>query len=152
MHIQKSTTPGCGEDYRRRILVNGLTSGFVTFFDGALAEELEVLVSLHFEVIGELFWGEAAGEGCFEGVAFLAQQFDGAEVVFFERACPGLVCVPDRFLQWFPFEYARGEFDGPVGGGREATLCGGDEPDGGVEAHGVAQEARYAAGLFGRDL
>jgi hypothetical protein len=83
------------------------------------------LVSLHFEVIGELFGGEVCGEDFLEGVALLAQQFDGAEVIFFERACPDLVCVPDRFLQWFPFEYARGEFDGPVGGGREATLCGG---------------------------
>ena len=84
LHLQESTAPGCGGDYRRRILVNGLTPGFVSLFDGALAEELEVLVSLHFEVIGKLFGCEVCGEDFLEGVALFAQQFDGVEVVFFE--------------------------------------------------------------------
>ena len=49
--------------------MNELASGFVLLSGGALAEEFEVLISLHFEVIGELCGVEVAGEGFFEGIA-----------------------------------------------------------------------------------
>jgi hypothetical protein len=55
------------------------------------ADELKELLLGDLEVFGELFGGQAAGHGLFEGVALLLQQFEGVAVVLFKGAGPGLV-------------------------------------------------------------
>lgn len=84
-----------------------------------------------------------------EGVALPFEKFDGVEVVFFEGACPGLVRLPDRFVERLSFEDEGGELDGFVGRGGEAALGWEDESGCGVQANGVSEKAGNAAGVFG---
>jgi hypothetical protein len=109
------------------------------------------LVLGNFEVIGELFGCQEAGHGPSQGVALRCEQFDGVEVVFDEGACPSLVGLADGFVQRLAFEDEGSELDGPVGRGGDSALGGGDEPRDGVQADGVAEEARDAPGFFGGD-
>lgn len=62
----------------------------VLFFRVVRAEELQELVALDLQVVGELFRGQEAGHGLPEGVSFPLEQRDGTEVVFGEGAGPGV--------------------------------------------------------------
>ena len=53
-------------------------------------DEVQELVLGDFEVFGELLGGQASGHGLSEGVALLLQQDEGAAMLFFEGAGPGL--------------------------------------------------------------
>lgn len=138
-----------GARYRVKELTVGLV--FILHFGGVLAEEVQELVALDLEVIGELFWRQVGRHGLSEGVAFALEDFEGAVMILFEGAGPGVVRYPESFFERFPFEDEGGELDGPAGGGSEASLGGGDESCRGVKAYGVPKEAGYAAGVFGCD-
>src|SRR5215211_3454305 len=127
-----------------------LLSGSATL-RGVRTDELQELILGYFEVFGELLGGQVAGHGLSEGVAFLLQQFEGALVILFQGAGPLLVGFLDGLVEGLAFEDEGGELGGLVGGGRQAALGGGDEPDGGVQADGVAEQDRYAPGFLARD-
>ena len=59
-------------------------------FRGVRADEFQELVLGDFGVFGELLGGQASGHGLSEGVALLLQQDEGAAMLFFEGAGPGL--------------------------------------------------------------
>lgn len=127
-----------------------LTSWFVRVLvsSGILAQKFEELFLSNFEVIGELFRGQVIRKDFSECVTLPFEQFEGEGVIFFERACPGLVRGPDRLVERHSFEDEGGELDGPVGRGGEAALGRGDEAGCGIQANRVSEEAGYAAGVF----
>lgn len=96
-----------------------------------------------------MFRGQVVRQDFSECVTLPFEQFEGEGVIFFERACPGLVRGPNRIVERHPFEDEGGELNGPVCGRSEAALGRRDEPCRGVQAYGVAEEAGYAAGVFG---
>ena len=121
-------------------------------FGDVLANEFEELILGYLQVFGELFGCQVGGHGVSKGVSLSGEDLKGAAVVLFEGAGPGLVGLLDGLLEGPAFEDEGGEFDGLVGGGREAALGGGDEPGGGVQADGVAEEVRNAPGFILGDL
>jgi len=120
-------------------------------FSGILAEKVQELFLFDFEVIGELFRGQVVRKDISEGLALLFEQFEGEGVILFQGAGPGMIRGQNRFVERHPFEDERGELGRPVGGGGETALCRGVEPGCCVQANGVAQEAGYAASVFGCD-
>ena len=71
----------------------------------------------------------------------------GAAVVLFKGAGPGVGCLLRGLVEGLAFKDEGGEFDGAVCAGGEAAF-GADEADGGVEADRVPQEVRDVAGLL----
>ena len=76
------------------------------------------------------------------------EDLEGAAVILFEGAGPGLVGLLESLLKSSAFEDECGELDGLVGGGSQAALDRRDEPDGGVQADGVAEEVSYTPRFF----
>jgi hypothetical protein len=115
------------------------------------ADELEELVLGDLQVFRELFGRQAAGHRLHQRVALGLEKVEGAAVVFFEGAGPGLCRLFRGLFERFAFKDEGGELGRPVGRRGEAAL-GPDEADGRVQADGVAEEVGDVAGLFGRDL
>jgi hypothetical protein len=77
------------------------------------------------------------------------RRLQGAAVVLFQGAGPGVGGLLGGLAEGFSFEDEGGELDGAVGAGGEAAF-GADEADGGVEADRVPQEVRDVARLLWR--
>ena len=114
---------------------------------GSRADEFEELVRVYLHVLGELFWGEVARHGLGQRFALGLEELQGAAVILFEGAGPGVGGLLGGLVKGFAFEDEGGEFDGAVCAGGGAAF-GADEAGGGVEADRVPQEVRNVAGLL----